>query len=757
MKMRGRIVSFFLLLIVFAGTIGTTANPILKDVKLGLDLQGGFEVLYQVNPLKDGQEITEATVVDTAGALSRRIDVLGVSEPNIQVESDNRIRVQLAGIEDQDSARELLSTQANLTFRDVDDNLILDGSDLKEGKAQDNFNGDTGAPVVTLEMKDPNKFGDVTAEIARKMPPNNVLVIWLDFEEGVDSYKEEVMKPDPAFISAPSVRNKINSSNVEISGSFTVEETKELAGILNAGALPVELEEIYSTSVGAQFGEQALNKTIVAGIVGIALIFIFMLIYYRLPGFVAVVTLSVYVYLILLVFTKINAVLTLPGIAALMLGVGMAVDANILTYERIREELRVGKSIKTAFDSGAKSSFTAILDANITTLLAAVVLFSFGNSSVKGFALMLIISILVSFFTAVWGSRLLLGLLVNSGMLDGKTGLFGIAKKNVHPVYEEVDTLDLTTKFDRFDFVNKRKRYFTLSIVLLITGAIILGIFKLNLGIDFASGTRIEVLAENQLSTEEIEEYAESIGYPTTDIVISGDEQNIGVLRYVDEFTQDEIQKLQKELASHYGSEPNISTVSSTVGKELVKNAIYALVFAAIGIIIYVAFRFEWRMGLASIIGLLHDAFFMIAVFSILRLEVDITFVAAVLTIVGYSINDTIVTFDRIRENLNRHTEIKDAKELAVIVNKSLRQTLTRSVNTVLTVIFVVVSLMFLGAESIQNFSIALLIGLIAGTYSSIFISAQIWFVLKKREMEDKGSIKIDKEKKQWGSDEPVV
>lgn len=757
MKMRGRIVSFFLLLILFAGTIGTTVNPILKDVKLGLDLQGGFEVLYQVNPLKDGQEITEDTVIDTAGALSKRVDVIGVSEPNIQVESNNRIRVQLAGVEDPDSARELLSTQANLTFRDSDDNLILDGSDLREGKAKGDFNGETGAPVVTLEMEDPNKFGEVTAELARKMAPDNVLVIWLDFEEGVDSYKEEVMKPDPAFVSAPSVTQKINSSNVEISGSFTVEETKELAGILNAGALPVELEEIYSTSVGAQFGEQALNKTIVAGIIGIALIFIFMLFYYRLPGLVAVVTLSVYVYLILLVFTKINAVLTLPGIAALMLGVGMAVDANILTYERIREELRVGKSVKAAFDSGAKSSFTAILDANITTLLAAVVLFSYGTSSVKGFALMLIISILVSFLTAVWGSRLLLGLLVNSGILDGKTGILGISKNRVNPPEDEVDTLDLTTKFDRFDFVNTRKRYFTLSAVLLISGAIVLGIFKLNLGIDFSSGTRVEVLADEALKTEEVEAYTESIGYPTTDIVISGDENNIGVLRYADEFSQDEIQNLQAELKDHYGSEPNISTVSPTVGKELVKNALLALMFAAIGIIIYVAFRFEWRMGLASVIGLLHDAFFMVAVFSILRLEVDITFVAAVLTIVGYSINDTIVTFDRIRENMNRQTVIKDAKELAIIVNKSLRQTLTRSVNTVLTVIFVVVSLMFLGAESIQNFSIALLIGLIAGTYSSIFISAQIWFVLKKREMGDKGGIKINKEKKQWGSDEPIV
>lgn len=757
MKIRGRIVAFLLLLVLFAGTIGTTVNPILKDVKLGLDLQGGFEVLYQVNPLKDGQEITESIVVDTAGALSKRIDVIGVSEPNIQVESNNRIRVQLAGVEDQESARQLLSTQANLSFRDSDDNLILDGSDLREGKAKGDFNGESGAPVVTLEMKDPNKFGEVTAEIARKPAPNNVLVIWLDFEEGVNSYKEEVMKPDPAFVSAPRVTQRINSSSVEISGNFTVEETKDLAGILNAGALPVELEEIYSTSVGAQFGEQALNKTILAGIIGISLVFIFMFIYYRVPGFVAVVTLSVYVFLILLVFTKINAVLTLPGIAALMLGVGMAVDANILTYERIREELRVGKSIKNSFDAGAKSSFTAILDANITTLIAAVVLFTFGTSSVKGFALMLIISILVSFLTAVWGTRLLLGLLVNSGILDGKTGFFGISKKNVHPAYEEVDTLDLTTKFDRFDFVGARKRFFTLSIVLLTTGAIVLGIFKLNLGIDFASGTRVEVLAEKELKTEEVEEFAASINHPTSDIVISGDKKNIAVLRYVDEFTQEEINHLQTSFTERYNAEPNISSVSSQVGKELVKNAIYALAIAALGIIIYVAFRFEWRMGLASILGILHDAFFMVAIFSIFRLEVDITFVAAVLTIIGYSINDTIVTFDRIRENMGRHKEIKDAKELAVIVNKSLRQTLTRSVNTVLTVIFVVLSLMFFGAESIQNFSIALLIGLIAGTYSSIFISAQIWYVLKKREMKAKGSIRNDVEKKKWGSDEPVV
>ncbi|WP_203246816.1 protein translocase subunit SecDF [Sporosarcina beigongshangi] len=761
MKRRGRIVAFLLLLVIFASTIGSTTSPILNKVKLGLDLQGGFEVLYEVQELKaGGTKITESVVADTADALRSRVDVLGVSEPNIQIESNNRIRVQLAGVEDPDSARELLSTQADLTFRDVDDKLLLSGDDLKEGKAKGGF-GKNNNPVVTLEMKDPNKFGEVTTEIKNRGigTGQNLLVIWLDFVEGEDSYATEILKPekDRKIVSAPSVDQTIASSNVEINGSFTTKETKELSGILNAGALPVHLEEVYSTSVGAQFGEQALNKTIFAGIIGIALIFVFMIAYYRLPGLVAVITLSIYIYIILLVFTLINGVLTLPGIAALMLGVGMAVDANILTYERIREELRVGKSVKTAFSAGAKSAFTAILDANITTMIAAVVLFIFGTSSVKGFAIVLIISILASFLTAVWGSRLLLGLLVNSGLLDGKTAWFGISKKNIHPAEEQVETLELTTKFDRFDFVGTRKRFYVISTILIVSGVIVLGLFKLNLGIDFSSGTRVEILADQALTQQEISDYVAKVGHPSSDVVISGDTKNIGVVRYKEEFKQEEVTKFKADITAEFGSEPNISTVSSKVGKELAKNAMYALLFAAIGIVIYVAFRFEWRMGVASIIGLIHDAFFMVAVFSILRLEVDITFIAAVLTIVGYSINDTIVTFDRIRENMNHRKHIKDENELAEIVNKSLRQTLGRSVNTVLTVIFVVAALTMLGAESIRPFSIALLIGLLAGTYSSIFISAQIWFDLKKRELKEKGPIKANEQKKQWGSDEPVV
>ena len=679
----------------------------------------------------------------------------GLSEPNIAVEGEDRIRVQLAGVEDQESARKLLSTSANLTFRDVDDNLLLDGDDLKANGASDSFD-QQNRPIVSLTLKDAKKFADITSKIAAKPAGQNLLVVWLDFEEGVDSYKAESQKAEPAYASAATVSQTLNTTDVMISGNFTVDETKNLSGILNAGALPVKLTEIYSTSVGAQFGEEALKSTVFASVIGVALIFVFMLVYYRLPGFISIITLSIFTFLVLLVFDWINGVLTLPGIAAIVLGIGMAVDANILTAERIREELRVGHSVKQAYQLGSKQSLSAIIDANLTTLLAAGVLFVFGTSSVKGFATMLIISISLSFLTAVWGSRVLQGLLVNSGYFNNPA-LFGIPRSKQHSLDENIGTLNLSTKFDRFDFVHNRKKFYTVSLTILVAGLVILGVFGLNLGIDFSSGTRVQIEADETLTKEEVSKYVDSIGFPSEDIVLSGEEKKTTVIRYVDDLSQDDILKYKKVVEKDYGHEPTVSTVSATVGKELVKNAIYALTIAALGIIIYVAVRFEWRMGVGAIVSLLHDVFLILAVFSFFRLEVDITFIAAVLTIVGYSINDTIVTFDRMRENLNQHDVITDREVLANIVNKSLRQTMGRSVNTVLTVIIVVVALLIFGAPSIQNFSIALLVGLFTGIYSSICIAAQIWYTLKIREMKKTNGQLRKKEKKQWGSDEPQV
>ncbi len=430
---RSSLIALFFVIITALGIlIASNVMDHVDDISLGLDLQGGFEVLYEVQPLdgEEGTEINRELLTDTVSALNARIDVLGVSEPSINIEGDDRIRVQLAGVDDQEQARELLSTQARLEFRDTDDELKMDGSDLVEGGARQNFREQTNEPIVTVTVDDANLFGEITEEISQRPFPDNRLVIWLDYEEG-DSYEEEMQREDSKIVSAPSVDERIQSRDVMITGDFTQESAADLAGILNAGALPVELEELQLNSVGAQLGEQSMELAVYAGFIGIALIFGYMLLYYRFMGMIAVLTLSAYIYLVLVIFNWLNAVLTLPGIAALILGVGMAVDANIITFERIKDELRYGRSVMSAFKAGSRRSLSTILDANITTILAAGVLFYFGTSAVQGFAVMLIVSILTSFVTAVFGARLLLGLWVNSRALNRKQKLFGVKEREI--------------------------------------------------------------------------------------------------------------------------------------------------------------------------------------------------------------------------------------------------------------------------------------------------------------------------------------
>lgn len=429
MVKKGRIISFFALIIILGVVIGLTIQPLIKNVKLGLDLKGGFEVLYQIKPLHSGDKITSDTMKNAVAAINKRINVLGVSEPEISIENGHRIRVQLPGVKDQNKARKLLSTTAQLSFRDVNDHLMLDGSDLVPGKAKVGFDS-LNNPEVTLKLKSASKFAKVTKKISKMTPPDNRLVIWLDYQKG-DTYKKEMNKKKPKYISAPEVNQVLNTNDVVIQGNFTVKRAHTLADLLNAGSLPVKMKEIYSTSVGAQFGQDSMQKTIFAGIIGIAAIFLFMLLFYRFGGFIAVITLIAYIYLVLAVFVGLKAVLTLPGIAALILGVGMAVDANVITLERIKEEIRSGKSILSAFRAGNRRSFGTIFDANLTTIIAGAVMFIYGTSAVQGFAVMLIVSIVVSFITAVFGARFLLALWVNSRALNNKPGLFGVKKGDI--------------------------------------------------------------------------------------------------------------------------------------------------------------------------------------------------------------------------------------------------------------------------------------------------------------------------------------
>ncbi|MCE7793760.1 protein translocase subunit SecD [Salipaludibacillus sp. CUR1] len=427
---KGLIVAFFAIIIALGALIATNVQDHAEDISLGLDLQGGFEVLYEVEPVDEGSEVNRELLSDTVSALNARIDVLGVSEPNITIEGEDRIRVQLAGVTDQAAARELLSTEARLSFRDVNDELKMDGSDLVEGGARQSFHPETNQPIVTVTVDDPTLFEEITRDLSNRPPGENILAIWLDYNEE-DSFEEEMAKEDSKIVSAPTVRNVIPSRDVMIEGGFTVDSAQDLAGILNAGALPVELTELQAESVGASLGERSMDMAINAGMVGVALIFTYMLVYYRFMGIIAVLTLTAYIYLVLVVFNWLNAVLTLPGIAALILGVGMAVDANIITFERIKDELRSGKSTISAFRAGSRRSLSTILDANITTILAAGVLFYFGTSAVQGFAVMLIVSILTSFITAVFGARLLLGLWVNSRILNKKPRMFGVKEREI--------------------------------------------------------------------------------------------------------------------------------------------------------------------------------------------------------------------------------------------------------------------------------------------------------------------------------------
>lgn len=329
-------------------------------------------------------------------------------------------------------------------------------------------------------------------------------------------------------------------------------------------------------------------------------------------------------------------------------------------------------------------------------------------------------------------------------------------KQDVHNIKEGVETVDLPTRFDKIDFVKRKNVFFTLSGVLIALGIVMLLIFRLNLSIDFTSGTRIEVSSDKPLTTETVKSELAKFDIETDDISLSGDNNSSAVARYKGSLSQNEINELKDYFHEKYGVDPNVSVVTPTVGRELVKNALYAVVISLAGIIIYTAFRFEWKMGTAAILALIHDAFFMVAVFSISRLEVDLNFVAAVLTIIGFSINDTIVTFDRIRDHMKKKKRIRTYQELEDIVNKSLRQVLTRSINTSLSTLLPIIFLLLMGSQAIWNFSLAMLVGLIVGVYSSVFIAAQLWLVWKGKELKKKGVLITYKEKKKY-SDQPVV
>ena len=684
------------LLVIIAVITCTLIVPLFKSLNFGLDLQGGFEILYEVSPVDDSK-MTKDKLNATYKSMLKRIDTLGVSEPEITLEGDNRIRVKLAGVTNKEEARETLSTVASLTFRDSEDNLLMTSDVLEAGGARVTTDS-SGRPAVALSVKDKDTFYKVTNAV--KDYENNMIVIWLDFNEMTDSYANEgsMCGTDESNCLSAATVSEGFASDVIIQGNFTEEEVTNLVDLINSGSLPTKLTEVSSKTVGASFGDATLTTTMYAGIAGVLAIIILLIGIYNFAGFISAVSILLYTLLVFAAFWLVGGVLTLPGIAALILGIGMAVDANVLTYSRIKEELLKGRSLENAFKNGSKLSFGTILDANLTTLLVAIIMFYFGESSVKGFATMLIINIIVTMITMVAITRFLMKIFVKTKYFDNKLSLFiGVNEDKINK--EKLEVKEEKT----YNYLGKSKYY---------------------LGIDFQAGSDI-TLATTEVSKEDLSSDLKELKLDEVSIDITSSETDI---RISNELKEEKIEEVESYFLDKYNASVDIGVVSNVVKQDLIKNAIFSILVSLIGIILYITFRFKFSYGISSVICLVHDSLMMLAGVILLRTEINSMFIAAVLAIIGYSINNTIVVFDRVRENLKAKDKEKISKdELKEVVNRSIKDTMARSIYTSLTTLLPVIALLVMGSREILTFNVAMIIGLVAGTYSSLLIAPRLY------------------------------
>lgn len=713
-----RLLVFLVVLVIFS----LLYIPLFNDMKFGLDLKGGFEVLYQVKR-SDGKSLTSDDLNSTYDVLKRNVDSLGVTEPEITIEGNDRIRVKLAGVTDIEGAREALSNVANVSFRDVDDKLLMDSSVISGARLSYD---ESGAPAISLQVADKEKFLEATTEISQRTNGENVMVIWYNFESGVNSYakdQETCGTEGSDCLSAATVSQGF-SSDVIITGNFEKEEAEELATSINAGSISTKLTEISSQNVDASYGDDVLIETFMAGVLGMFLVIVFMTILYRFSGFISGINLLFYMLLVMGVFWLIGGVLTLPSIAALILGIGMAVDSCVITNERIKEELRSGKSLPSAFESGNKESWSSIFDANVTTLIVAIVLFIFGESSVKGFATMLIITIFATMFVMVFINRKILKAFVKTKYFDKKPNKFvRYEKKSKERKNININAIGLT------------KKCFTITFIYLILGLILLTINGFNLGIDFRAGTDVTIKADD-ISESEVKKDFDELGYKASSVQKQKDDEVYVVLN--SELDKEGINKVSNYFEDNYNATCEINVVTNLVKQDLIKNAIYSVLIAIIGIIIYISFRFKFSYAISSIMALIHDVLFVMILFSLFKIEVNVIFIAAILTIVGYSINNTIVVFDRIRENKAKVKGKITKDVLKKIVDDSVSGTFTRSMYTTITTLIPVVCLIILGGKGIFTFNIAMIFGLCAGAYSSILLAGQIWYLIESRKFNKK-------------------
>ena len=673
---------------------------------------------------------------------------MGLKEPTVTVEGMNRIRVELPGAEDSQEAIDTIGQTAQLEFRLANKSLIMTGDNVKDaGIDKDSKNG---RYKVTLQFtsEGAKKFEQATRDAISGMVKSA-------YGNEKDSDKAEVKDNaivillDNKIKSAPTVEKIISGDSCEITsaGGFSQKEASKLSALIRGGALPVDLKVISSSTQSATIGMDALEKSVTAGLIGLLIVLIIMVAGYRMMGVAADIALLFYVVILVAIMAMMGSVLTLPGIAGIILSVGMAVDANVVIFSRIREEIIAGKAIPAATRIGSKRAMTTVIDSQVTTLIAAVVLYQMGTSSVKGFAWTLMIGIIVSIFTAVVVTNFYLGLLSTNSKF-AKPGNFGIRA-------------DGTTTFNlkkQFHFLKYRKKTYIIPVIIILIGVGFFAFRGLNFGIDFTGGSMIQIDMGKVVDAEKVSDAVEHSGVDMSkgSVVLSGDKNNQVIIRTTDAL---DINKTN-ELVNTVGKELNAKNIKflandlfgGSVGKELRNNAIKAILIAAMCMLVYIRMRFsEWRFGLTAIIALCHDILILITFYLVFNVTVNNPFIAAVLTVVGYSINDTIVIFDRIRENA-KYMRKMDRIDM---IDVSINQTLGRSVMTSVTTLVVMIPLLIMGGNTIREFTLPLMVGVLVGCLSSIFIASPVYYDLtmffEKKKKKNKSGGKKSKKKKYDG------
>ena len=672
------------------------------SIPLGLDLSGGVSITYQVvdeNPSAEDMS-------DTIYKLQKRVDSYSTEASVYQV-GDDRITVEIPGVQDANEILEDLGNPGSLEFQMPDGSVFMTGDmveDAQGATATDRYGNKQY--IVSLKLTDEGAkiFGEVTSENIGK----NLPIVY-----------------DGETISYPQVQSAITGGEAQITGMSSFEEADNLATQIRIGSLSLQLSELESSVVGAQLGSQAIASSLKAGAIGLAIVMVFMIVMYAVPGIAASLALAIYTTLVIATLYLFDITLTLPGIAGIILGIGMAVDANVIVFARIREEIATGKSVQTSMKIGFQKAMSAILDGNITTLIASVVLMALGSGTVKGFAYTLMIGIILSLFTAMVVTRYILYSLYALGLKSEK--LYGRAKER-----------------KSIDFIGKKAVFFTISGIIIAAGLISMGVHSategkaLNYGLDFMGGTSTTADFGKDMSIEDIENdivpYVEKVT-GDSDVQATKVEGTTQVTIKTRTLSLDERQELEDTLAENCDVDASTITsqsISSTISGEMRSDALKAVIVSCIFMLLYIWFRFkDIRFAASAILALVHDVLVVITVYALVRISVGSTFIACVLTIVGYSINDTIVIFDRIRENLALKTGKQTAEELREVANRSLTQTLSRSINTSITTFIMVVMLYILGVASIRDFSLPLMAGLVCGAYSSICIATELWYVMK--------------------------